>query len=213
MIGMKKLVKTFLLFSLFCIPAKGDEYTAYQAGVEDTVYYLVNYVNYVPQTGYWLMLDVSEFSLPQIILLMKLGEQKSGQKPAYLFGNGRDYIVFATFKRYGDALHLKKVLESYGVYGLRIKKVNRDERKNFKPRLVKNLYLCKYEEYRGVEGLKKLLYKMIEVAKGIDDPTFDKNAFLEDARIMLSKLEDYKKKRESLSTKEIEPLFEEALKW
>jgi len=212
---MKAVLKVIPGILLFFLPfsSKGDEYIAYQTGVEDAVYYFVNYINYVPPKGYWLLLDVSQLSLPQIILLMKLGEQKSGQKPAYLFREGRDYLVFGSFSRYGDAVNLKNTLESYGVYGLEIEKVGEKEKKLFKPRLVRSPHLCRYEEYHGIEGLRRLIKKMINVAESIKDPTFNKGAFVEDAYIMLGKIEDYVEKKKKFKTDNIDPLFEEALRW
>ncbi len=215
----KGLAIGMVLFTCFLQQSRADEFFAYRVGVEDAVRYLVTYTNRIPERGWWVIADVTSLSLPQVVLLMKLGEGRTGVKPAFLWRAGRDYIVFLSAKRKGDAEGVVEDLESYGVKGLKVKKVGEEERSRFKPRIVKRLEMCRYPEYRGVSGIKSLLKQTMEIASTIEDPAFNRNAFIEDVSLMIMKLEEYEKRGRMGGAsvpqrdEEIRKLLEEATRW
>lgn len=214
----KGIALGMLLLAMFS-QAKADEFLAYRVGVEDAVRYLTTYESRVPESGWWVIADVTDLSLPQVVLLMKLGEERTGVKPSFLWKGGRDYVVFLSAKRRGDAEGVVKDLESFGVRGLKVEKVKERERATFRARMVKKPQVCRYPEYKGVSGLKKLLKQTIEVAYTVEDPSFDRNAFIEDVSLMIMKLEEFERKgkiegvRSEEGDEEVRKLLEEATRW
>lgn len=177
-----------------------DELKAYELGVRDTAVFIEKLSGYsIPESGYWAILDATDMSFPKVILLMRFIEAK-GYKPVYAWKGGRDYIIIGSFSRQRDAEKSVEELESYGIRGAIIKNMrNRIEVNLYKPRLVSSAYVCKYPEYRGIEGVKKLIEQARELAYDVADPAFDRNMFIQDLELVLTKIkdyEDYRKRRE-----------------
>ena len=212
-----------LLLSLNPNGGYADELQAYELGVRDTAVFIEKAMQYpVPGPGYWAMLDVTDMPFPRVILLMRFIEAK-GHTPVYAWKAGRDYIIIGSFSRQRDAESVVDELESYGIRGGFVKRMDRLGAKLFKKRLVSSAQVCKYPEYRGVAGIKKLIEHAKELAYDVGDPTFDRNVFISELELILTKLKDYEsfRKRRQMGingtgTSPLKPadsLIEKAMEW